>query len=118
MHDVAIGDDVFLAFQPQLAGVARTGFAAEREVVVIANGLGADEAALEIGMDRAGRLWRLAARGNGPGTGFFRTGGKKRDEMKEVIAGADQPVKARLCEPHSVEIFSALLSRQHRNLGL
>ena len=27
MHHVAVGDDVFLAFQPQLAGVAGAGFA-------------------------------------------------------------------------------------------
>ena len=56
MHHVAVGDDVFLAFQPQLAGVARAGFAAERDVIVIGDGLGADEALLEIGMDHAGRL--------------------------------------------------------------
>jgi hypothetical protein len=28
MHDVAVGDDIFLAFQPQLAGVAGAGLAA------------------------------------------------------------------------------------------
>ena len=28
MHDVAVGDDVLLAFQPQLAGIAGAGFAA------------------------------------------------------------------------------------------
>jgi len=28
MHDVAVGDDVLLAFQPQLAGIARTGLTA------------------------------------------------------------------------------------------
>ena len=34
MHHVAVGDDVFLAFQAQLAGVARAGFAAERDIIV------------------------------------------------------------------------------------
>ena len=58
MHHVAVGDDVFLAFQPQLAGVARAGLAARLDVVVVGDGLGADEAALEIGMDDAGRLRR------------------------------------------------------------
>ena len=45
-------DDVVLAFQPQLAGVARAGLAVAGDVVVIGDGLGADEAALEIGVDR------------------------------------------------------------------
>ena len=62
MHHVAVGDDVFLAFQPQLAGVAGAGFAAERDVVVIGDGLGADEALLEIGVDDAGRRGALVPR--------------------------------------------------------
>ena len=62
MHHVAVGDHVVLAFEPQLAGVARAGLAAERDVVVIGDGLGADEAALEIGVDDAGRLRRAWCR--------------------------------------------------------
>ena len=41
MHDVAVGDDVVLAFQAQFAGVARAGLAAERDVIGIGDGLGA-----------------------------------------------------------------------------
>jgi hypothetical protein len=33
MHDVAIGDNIFLALKPELAGVARTGLAADRNIV-------------------------------------------------------------------------------------
>ncbi len=68
MHHVAIGDDVVLAFQPQFAGIACAGFALERDVVVIGDGLGADEAALEVGMDNAGGLRRLGALCDGPGS--------------------------------------------------
>jgi hypothetical protein len=32
MHDVAVGDDAFLAFQPQLTGVAGAGLTAERYI--------------------------------------------------------------------------------------
>ena len=63
MHDVAVGDDVVLAFEAKLAGIARAGFAAELDVIVIGDGLGADEAALEIGVDDAGRLRRPRACG-------------------------------------------------------
>ena len=61
MQHVAVGDHVVLAFEPQLAGIARAGLAAAGDIVVIADGFGADEAALEIGMDDAGRLRRLGA---------------------------------------------------------
>jgi hypothetical protein len=44
MHDVAVGDDIFLALQPQLAGVAGAGFATERDAVGVS----------EIGVDEAG----------------------------------------------------------------
>jgi hypothetical protein len=47
MHHVAVGDDVFLAFQPQLAGIARAGFAVQRDVVVKGDGLGADKTLFE-----------------------------------------------------------------------
>src|SRR5712691_8298371 len=59
VEHVAVGDHVVLAFQPHLAGIARPDLAAERRIVVKRNGLGADEAALEIGVDHAGRLRRL-----------------------------------------------------------
>ena len=60
VQDVAVLDDVVLAFEPELAGVLRARFAVERDVVVIGDGLGADEALLEIGVDDAGGLRRLA----------------------------------------------------------
>ena len=63
MHDVAVGDHVILAFESQLAAVARTDFAAERDVIVISDGLGADEAALEIGMDDGHARHQGAGRG-------------------------------------------------------
>jgi hypothetical protein len=43
MHHVAVGDDVFLAFEPELADVARAGLAAALDVIVKRNRLGADE---------------------------------------------------------------------------
>ena len=54
MQNVAVLDQIFLAFQPQLAGIARAGLALQRDVVRIGDGLGADEALLEIRVDDAG----------------------------------------------------------------
>ena len=44
-----------------LAGIARAGLAAAGDIIVVGDGLGADEAVLEIGVDDARRLRRLGA---------------------------------------------------------
>ena len=59
VEDVAVLHDIFLAFLAQLAGVARAGLAVQGDIIVIGDGFGADEAALEIGVDLARRLRRL-----------------------------------------------------------
>ena len=64
-HHVAVLDDIVLALGAELAGVARAGFAAAADVIVVGDRLGADEAALEVGVDFARGLaapWRLCAR--------------------------------------------------------
>src|ERR1044072_4143049 len=95
MHHVAVGDLVLLAFEPQLPGLARAGLAAALDVIVVGDGLGADEAALEIGVDRARRLRRARPLGHGPGARLLRAGGKERDEVQQRVAGADQAAEAR-----------------------
>src|SRR3954451_12508615 len=66
-HDVAVLDDIFLAFIACLAGFLGRYFAAQRDEVVVGDGLGADEAAFEIGVDDAGGLGGLVALVDGPG---------------------------------------------------
>src|SRR5690349_11277201 len=66
VHDIALADDVLLALKAQLAGLLRAGLALAGEIVVIADHLGTDEAALEIGMDHAGSLGRRGAGAYGP----------------------------------------------------
>ena len=78
VHHVAVGDHIVLAFQPHLAGIARAGFAAEGHVVVIGNGLGADEAALEVGVDHRRRLRRFRSPRYRPGGGLLRARGESR----------------------------------------
>ena len=56
MQDVAVGDDIVLTFKTELARLTRSGLAAIRDIVVIGDGFGADEALFEIRMDDAGRL--------------------------------------------------------------
>src|SRR3569623_1893739 len=66
-HHVAVFDDVLFAFVAGLAVFLGGDFAAEGDVVVVGDGLGADEAAFEVGVDDAGRLGRAGALMDGPG---------------------------------------------------
>src|SRR5882724_2501776 len=72
--DVAVFDDVILSFDSQFPGVARFRERAQRNEVVEVNGLGCNEAALEIGMDYAGRRWGFVPGANRPGARFFFAG--------------------------------------------
>src|SRR5579862_274238 len=76
-QNVAVLDDVFLAFQAQqtfLADTRVTGMVDQRLPV---HDLGADELFLEVAMDRAGRLHSSAVHGNGPGAHLGFSGGQK-----------------------------------------
>src|SRR5262249_18325221 len=99
MHDVAVGDDVGLTLEPHLARLLRAGLAAERHVIVVGDGLGADEAALEIGMDDGGSLRRLGSTRDRPGRRLLGAGGEIGDQVEERIPGANQSIEARLLEP-------------------
>jgi len=65
VEDVAVADDVVLAFLAHLAGVLRPLLAAERDEAVIVDGLGLDEAALDVAVDlrRRFRFGRLSIEG-------------------------------------------------------
>ena len=86
MEDVAVLHDIFLAFLAQLARVARAGLAVERDIIVVGDGFGADEAALEIGVDFARGARRLAALLDRPGARFLGPDGEEGDEVEEVVA--------------------------------
>src|SRR5258708_18158492 len=117
MHDVAVGDDIVFAFQPELAGVARAGFAAESDVVGVGDSFGADEALLEVGMDHAGGRRRLGAAMDGPGPRLLGPNREIGDEVEQLVAGADQPVEAGFLQAQRFQEFGALLARQGRDLG-
>ncbi len=55
-HDVAVLDDIVLAFGAEFTRLAGRRLATERDIVLVGHGLGADEAALEVAVDDARRL--------------------------------------------------------------
>src|SRR5258708_9703177 len=84
MHAVAVGADIFLAFQPQLAGVGGARLAAERNVIRVRNGFGAGKALFEIGMNDAGGGGRLGATVDGPGPRLLRADREIGDEVEQL----------------------------------
>ena len=71
MEDVAVLGEVFLALDAHLAGVLGALFALAGDEVLVGDGLGADEAALEVSVDDPGGLRRAGAAADGPGTGLL-----------------------------------------------
>src|SRR5262249_7234978 len=118
VHHVAVGHHVVLALEPQFSRIARARLAAERGILVVADRLGANEAALEIGGDDAGGLRRARAARHRPGARLLGAGGEERDEVEQRVAGADQPVEARFVQPHMLKVLVALVVRQQRDLRL
>ena len=76
MHDIAVLDDVFLAFEAHFAGFLGALFAVVGDEIVVADDFGADEAFFEVGVDDAGCLRGGVAFVDGPGADFFDTGGE------------------------------------------
>src|SRR5690242_14612004 len=90
MHDVAVRHDIVLAFQPQLAGIARAGLAAQGDVIGIGDGLGPDETLFEIGVNDARRRRGFGAAMDRPGPRLLWPDREIRDQVEQLIAGADQ----------------------------
>src|SRR6202163_4504135 len=88
MHDVAVGDDVFLALQPQLAGVTGAGLAAQCDVIGVGDGFGPDKTLFEIGMNHAGGGRRLGAAAGGPGAGVPGADGVIGNAVEQLVASA------------------------------
>src|SRR5262245_65918485 len=111
MDDVAVGDDVLLALEPELAGLARAGFAAERDGILGGDHLGADEAALEIGVDDAGGLRRPRAARHRPGVRLPESGGEEGNEWEQRIGRADEAIESGFVRYVSVEDMVGFLER-------
>ena len=115
MHHVAILHDVVLAFQPELARIARARFAVAGNIIVIGNGFGADETMLEIGVDHASALRRFRSPRHRPGACFFRADREESDETQKIVTRADQAIEARLLQSHGGEEFGAFFRRKLRD---
>src|SRR4029077_7328070 len=99
VEDVPVLDDIFLSLGPHLAGFLGALLAAAGDEILIGDGLAADEAALEIRMDDAGRLRGAGAAVDSPGPRFLRPHGEEGDEVEQLVARMDDTVEAGLFQP-------------------
>src|SRR6478736_5171315 len=100
MHDVAVADDVVLAFEPHFSSLFCALLALAGEKVIIGDDFGPDKAFFEIGVDHAGSLGRGAAAMYRPGTDLLRPGGEVGLEAEQLVAGVDQAVEPGFGESH------------------
>src|SRR6185503_14542881 len=93
VDDVAILHDVLLALEPHLAVFLARVHRAARHQVIVADNLGADEAALYVAVDFAGGELRRSVARDRPGAAFVFAGGQERDVAEQIVAGADDAVE-------------------------
>src|SRR3977135_4173253 len=77
---IAVLNFVLFCFTAHLPGGTSGLLPTQIYVIVIGDSFSADETALEVAVDRAGRRRRSPAAVNRPGVGLFRAGGEKRLE--------------------------------------
>ena len=80
-YHIAVLHDVFFAFHADEAFFSGGGLGFVFKKVFPVDDFGFDEAPLEVGVDLAGSLGSFGSPGDGPGAGFFLTGGEEAHEV-------------------------------------
>src|ERR1700682_2440562 len=118
VQDVAVLHQVLLALHAQLAVVSRLGLAAAGDEIRVMHHLGADEAALEVGVDAAGGARSAAAAADGPGLHLVLADREEADPVEQLVGGADEAGAARRGEAHRLQEVGLLGGIELRDLRL
>ncbi len=86
-----------------LPDVAGGGPRAQRKQLVPMDDLGPDEAALEVGMDHSGALWRLGPRPERPGPAFLVARGEKGAPAEHPVRGLGHPGQGALTQAEALQ---------------
>ena len=115
---VAVLDDVLLALAAQQALFLRRRDAAAADHVVEIDRFGADEAALDVGVDLARGLRSLGAVLDGPGAALVLAVGQERDEAEQRVGALDEAVEAGFLNAELLEEHRAVLAVELGNVLL
>src|SRR5580765_5739085 len=118
VDDVAVAHDVVLALEAELPRLAALRLAAQADEVLVRDHLGADEAALDVAVDLAGRLERRRAPADRPCAALVLARGEKADEVEERVARADEAGARAFRETEVGEERVAIARVELRDLGL
>ena len=88
-HHVAVLCNVFFAFLTHAPGIFSTVFARMFEIIGIGYRLGTNEALLEVAVNTTGGFGGGSTLCHCPSACFFRTAGKKSNEIEKLVSGAD-----------------------------
>src|SRR5262245_63290504 len=98
--DLAILDGVVLALQAELAALAHRGHrAGGGDQLVVADDLGADEAARDVGVDGTRGILGAGAGGHRPGAALVVADGEEGHEAEQRVAVAEHAADRGLGEP-------------------
>src|SRR5574343_176519 len=101
VQHITILHDVLFTFCAHLAGFLGALLPFVGNKIGKGNGLGTDEAALEIRVNHTGGLWRRIPLVNSPSAHLLHTGSEVRLQTKKVITGANHTIQARLPSWHT-----------------
>ena len=110
LHDITVLDDVVLTLHAELACLAGARLATKGNKVVEADGLGLDEAALEVGMYDPCRLGCLRANAHRPGTHLLGTSSKVTLQPQQVVCRLRQGLKSTPLKSKGLEVLCRLSS--------
>src|SRR5262249_28788112 len=99
VYAVSVLDHVLLPLDAQLSRFAALGLTLERDEIFPAHHFGADEAALDVGVNLAGRTRRQRSARHRPGAAFVLAIGEHGDEIDELECGVQKAGPCRLPEP-------------------
>ncbi len=112
MNNIAIGDDIVLAFQAPFTCIFRTILSAVVHVVSITDNLCADKSFLEIGVDHPRCLWCRGTFLYSPGPHFLGAGGEVGLQAQYFVAGANHAVQARFLHAQILQKLGLLFRVQ------
>src|ERR1700680_680684 len=94
-NDVAFLNDVLLAFKAHLRLLARRRKASRSQEILAANHFGANEASLDVGVNRARCFLCAHAALDRPGAHFGLARGEKRSKTHQVVRRLNQAIESR-----------------------
>src|SRR6516162_1588819 len=90
VHHLAIANHVFLSFQAQLGAMPRFSHAPRRDQVFVFHNFGANEPALDVGVDFARGIQSARAGRKRPRPALIFADGEERDQPEKPIACTDE----------------------------